>query len=614
MVGRPSPERIIVFILAIVCIFIAFYFQFKTNNIILSTALATLGVLLALVQATSQFQHIAEAIFRWLESMVRSFGQGVRRLWSKFVSGKKGFSVLIICLLIISLVCNGIQWFFSPHIIYVPTPAPDCNDTSICIVPKLVKDSVMYIGINDGSNRLHYFNQFDPEPDANCTNGTEAQTTEAQLECDIYKANRAIGKSYITLLIVTTLSRTVSDPNASLTGGINDLRGAYIAQKYYNQNINHTTKLRLLIANMGTRSAAVETAPDLVKQIEQLPTLDKTFAGIVGLPFSKSALVALNSFKKHDIPIVSPSASSDDLSMFSNFYRIIRSDSEQSQIIRTFITSRLLANDPQKKCIAVFHDDSDAYSKTLGNGLLTSGISFSRTETYEEGKPESLVPGVNEVLKYGCGMIFFAGFPDDLNSLKDMLRERTKLPSSQQNILIVGGGALYNLGGYTGDNYKNLFFTTNATYAYPNPSAEDSNFLQEYHESFDPQNQYEGQYGAGLPGVQAILSFDAVQTFLHALAKASNNASPSLKEMSDALPKVEFNGVSGYINLVHRLPSSPNSNPINKYVYMACTDSDGHTQIISTYQFVSGQPAEVGTFHSDALDKCRKQDNVVPVN
>ncbi len=228
------------------------------------------------------------------------------------------------------------------------------------------------IGISDGS---FAFDTSDPTAGpyktqaaaAFSTNATTASSLYRQAissnsrdaESAIYIENQRVlssGKSYITLVVATMLS---SD---NIGVGRDDLQGAYVAQKEYNDaaKLNGGTLVRLLVASSGSKAT---DATLVAQQIVQLAKSDKTFVGVMGWPFSSRTEAALQTLSSARIPMVSQTSSDDSLTGASNyFFRVAPSNKTQGIAGAQYATTVLKA-----KSIALFFDPSDPYSQSLAN-------------------------------------------------------------------------------------------------------------------------------------------------------------------------------------------------------------------------------------------------------
>ena len=87
--------------------------------------------------------------------------------------------------------------------------------------------------------------------------------------------------------------------------------------------------------------------------------------GVMGWPTSKSATVSVDILAKAHLPMVSPTASSDELTGISPyFFRIAPPDSQQGKIAALYAWEKLHA-----RRIVIFSDPNDAYSRSLARAF-----------------------------------------------------------------------------------------------------------------------------------------------------------------------------------------------------------------------------------------------------
>ena len=371
------------------------------------------------------------------------------------------------------------------------------------------------------------------------------------------------GKSYITLVVATMLS---SD---NISVGRDDLQGAYVAQKEFNDNakLNGGTQVRLLVASSGSKA---QNAALVAQQIVQLAKSDKTFVGVMGWPFSSRTEAALQTLSNAHIPMVSQTSSDDSLSGASNyFFRVAPSNKTQGIAGAQYAATVLKA-----KSVALFFDPSDPYSQSLANDFeqnLPAGTKVIDTEQYKVGSPSSLSAPLQNALSKKPDLIYFSGYAADVSGLV------TNLPANS-NLPVLGGDALYELGGYqTGSSmgFTHLKFTA---FFYPdvwsilnlNNSSLKPKFFTEYPAAFSANGTKTG-YGYDRADSDATLSYDGIV----ALLTAYNIASPSggqitPGQLQQALTKTSFQGASGYVQF------DANGDPVNKSIVVLRVDSQGH--------------------------------------
>jgi hypothetical protein len=505
---------------------------------------------------------------------------------------------------------NQTPMFFCGNGIYVTPMQVDEGKNNQHVI------SNINIGIIDNKDKGP-FNQYDAN-----NNGAEKE-----LEDKIFKENHDCTRSsYVTLIVATVLSQTVADAGLSSNVGLDNLRGAYMAQYNFNRDPAQHSCLRLLIANFGTKGVAEQTIPVLMRQIKLYAYSDtQHFMGVIGFPFSGSvtqALYARTSIPgSTEIPLISPSAVADSFTynhditpppnFYTNFYRVVPPVSVESKVISHFINNYL----PQTQAQTVlFEDPTDQYSKSLGDAVYKNFSGDIKEKVYTEGQPDTLKDGIDYVIANQCQQppcnpiqIFFAGYADDVNTLKNKLnaaRERGDL--KQPSVRIIGGGGLYDLGTYSMGNYANLFFTLNASYARINPRSHSDGIpippqqpcpkQLQYNEAFNCEFYHffhqvypTSIYGSELAGTHVLLMYDGIQAFLNVWTHANKETNTSLwQAITRHWSDVKFQGVTGKIQFTQSSNTSPN-NPVNKPKYVACTDGSGHTHVVAEYDIDNDQ-------------------------
>lgn len=113
----------------------------------------------------------------------------------------------------------------------------------------------------------------------------------AKLSTLIYQENHSVeqastdnGHPYVTVVVATMLSTVNKQPYRDLAVGVNELRGAYLAQKNWNHiDTSERTRrffVRLALANLGGDSSY---AKQVANQIKQLAQHDPTVVAVTGM-------------------------------------------------------------------------------------------------------------------------------------------------------------------------------------------------------------------------------------------------------------------------------------------------------------------------------------------
>jgi serine/threonine protein kinase/ABC-type branched-subunit amino acid transport system substrate-binding protein len=378
------------------------------------------------------------------------------------------------------------------------------------------------------------------------------------------------GSPYITLVVGTMMT---NGP------GSDDLQGAYIAQKEYNDGskLPNGVKVRLLIANSGSKTEYVR---QVAQQIVQLSQTDKTFVGVMGWPYSSRAQEAIKVLGAAHIPMMSETASSDILSGISPyFFRVAPSNNAQGIEGAKYAKNSLHAN-----LVALFYDKGDPYSQSLAQDFSrefqANGGQVVVEEQYTVGKPANLGNLLQDALKHNPDLIYFSGYANDVSTLL------VNLPSG--NLPVLGGDALYELSGYTSSSRANGFNHLRFTaFAYPDEwdilasGVSKPAFFSEYPTAFDPNRLHQGSpYGFTRADSDVMLSYDATVALLSGSAGALNPSgkitmtSEDLRRGLQGLSgKNSFQGVSGQIAF------DQHGDPVNKALVILRVDENGHIQM-----------------------------------
>ncbi|HEU5231119.1 MAG TPA: ABC transporter substrate-binding protein, partial [Ktedonobacteraceae bacterium] len=334
-------------------------------------------------------------------------------------------------------------------------------------------------------------------------------------------------------------------------------------------------QVRLLIANSGSGDEAV--AGQVARQIVQLAAQDKTVVGVMGWPFSESTVHAFKILEAAHIPIVSETASTDDLTGKSSyFFRLVPPNFQQGQANAQYVIQTLHA-----KRVALFVDHNNAYSSSFADDFKQSYLSeVSGNGTIVAEEPYTVGPKgqaqlstlLQRALNANPDVIYFSGYASDLAILLDAL------PSFGPGVSvpIVGGEGLYELGGYNQSSRAHLGQLHFLAYAYPDEweiaglVGQKPLFFQEYSDAFNPSGQTPpGVYGLTRAGNDVVLAYDATRTLLTASTSVGQNVTgeqlqQALKQIKDARP---LQGVSG------RIAFGPDGNPINKPLLLLSVDA-----------------------------------------
>lgn len=382
------------------------------------------------------------------------------------------------------------------------------------------------------------------------------------------------GSPYITLVVGAILTGNASD----ISSGRNNLQGAYVAQKEYNdgRKLSGDRKVRLLIANAGSSS---DNVAQVTEQIVQAAQQNATIIGVMG--WSRSAYVqnSIPVLTHAHIPMVSPTASADILSGISSyFFRVAPPNRTQAIAGAKYAEQELHASR-----VALFVDPKNSYSENLADDFqkqfVADGNQIVDTENYTVGDKARLPINLQNALKAKPDLIYFAGYIDDLAVLL------VNLPTSLPNLQVLGGDALYSPSGYplsVRPSFSRLRFTSFAYFGeWDILGMNKPQFFSEYPTYFNPLNADDSAnpYGFTRADYVVMLSYDAMFALLQGcqnvlLTKDKLTATALQHGLTQITGAKAFQGVSGQISF------DSNGDPIDKAVVILSASQNGYIQIL----------------------------------
>jgi len=399
-------------------------------------------------------------------------------------------------------------------------------------------------------------------------------------EAQIYWENANLmiqGATHITLVIGTIFT------DDYIGNARDNLQAAYMVQHEYNQRclLPGCVKVRLLIANSGSDTNDARVA---AQQILKAAQTDPTLVAVMGWPLSKYTKEAINVLANgHNIPMLSPTAPSDELSGKSlYFFRVAPLNSSQAQLAAQFAATVLGV-----KTVAIFYDTSDSSSSNLNDDFERSSnsnnLTIVDTETFVAGNSEQVFSSkLQRALRKKPDLIYFAGHAKDAQTLF------ASLPSCVQSYCpkVMGNNSLSVLGnsaGYPSRAKGRLYFTA---FAFPDEwgvKPASPPFFQEYCEDFAPTISLDhcGEvYGSTRAEADVIISYDAMTMLLKASGDALQHQQHITPDgVRHALATIftqtsPFPGVSGciYFDQNREMPT--------KTILMLFVDESGHTHMM----------------------------------
>ena len=395
--------------------------------------------------------------------------------------------------------------------------------------------------------------------------GSDSSDAEAHIYQEDLRVLSSGSPSYITLVVGTMLT----GGNGLEGVGHDDLQGAYIAQKEYNDGskLPGGVKVRLLIANTGSSSNYVK---QVAQQIVQLSQTDKTFVGVMGWPYSDRAHEAIKVLGAANIPMVSQTASADEFTGISPyFFRVAPSNKSQGIEGAKYAKDSLHASR-----VALFDDVSNLYSQSLAQDFSdqfqAGGGQIVVKEPYTVGKTSGLGDLLHDALAHHPDLIYFSGYAADVSTLLANLQG--------DDPPVLGGDALYELSGYTSTSRANGFNHLRFTaFAYPDEwnilrPGDNNPFFSEYSAAFGQSKlPQDSPYGFIRADNDVILSYDATVALLNGATGALTEKTPH--DMQKGLQRINttksFQGVSGQIAF------DGQGDPVNKALVLLSVDDNG---------------------------------------
>jgi eukaryotic-like serine/threonine-protein kinase len=389
------------------------------------------------------------------------------------------------------------------------------------------------------------------------------------------------GRPYITLVAGTMVTG-----GSELTGvGRSFFQGAYLAQKESNDGskLSGGVLVRLLLANSGSNS---DYATLVAQQIVQLARTDPHFVGVCGWPYSSRSIKVIKVLGPAHIPMVSSKTSGDVFTNISPyFFR-----AAPPNIVQAIAGAKYAEQTLNAKAVATFYDPNDPYSQNLAQDFdkqfEADGNSVVAQETYTIYKPETLPARLQDALTHHPDLIYFAGYSNDVSTVL------INLPPG--NMPVMGGDALYELGGYASSahaDFSRLHFTT---FFYPDEwdvlgyTNIKPAFFAEYAGTYDPNSTHQSSpYGFTRADYNVALTYDATQALLKGcdIALGGSQKTITPQDLQRGLTKV--NGANAIQGVSGQITFGPDGNPIDKAIVILYVDPQGHVKM---------EPIRVGRF------------------
>ncbi|GCF10646.1 hypothetical protein [Dictyobacter arantiisoli] len=589
------------------CLLLILLFLFFFKN---SDALQVFGILVAIL-SINLFEPVFGFIDRLDATILRILGRFMDishlvvtshlPVAGQRIKGHSHIIIPVICVLVIVYLL--FHTFIATSLVTVSDFS--CLQTSLPVPTQFCQNGIGMTALPD-TVQIGLLTSSEQGPfDLSSLNGQEKQVESLIFQED----QQACSGAHITLADVSLLSRTIEDPTDSASKGLDDIRGAYLAQHDYNAtraSYNPTqhggqpfVSVCLLLANMGTLVTADQksagnlyTIPQIVKRLIQYNRTDPTFRGIVGFPYSTQASEAIHEFQQwgqRSIPIISPSATSYMLSNVANFYRVSPPDTSQGQAMAYYACHQLFKGSHPSD-IDIF-SNSDTYSSSLSSNFkdaVTSCFTADHIhyENYLNGNLASIKLATKHAMDQHYSLIYFPGYESDLDTLQAQIQSSVQGRSSH-SITILGGDGLEDVVNPGHDTFAPVYSTV---YASPLANADSINhsFVREYQsQNFPMPYLADAVPGYTLLPQGVIRSYNAMKMFTSTLNDLALQSRASTQDnINSDLASISFDGIGGHFSFQGgAFNSSYISDPQGKstLVYIMCTTYTHNIRLAAIY-------------------------------
>jgi branched-chain amino acid transport system substrate-binding protein len=223
----------------------------------------------------------------------------------------------------------------------------------------------------------------------------------------------------------------VSAPLDDQPNALAILRGVAQAQKEINESggINGVP-LKIIIADD-------DNDEEIAKQIAFALSQNKEVLGVIGHFSSGTTLAAKEIYDREQMPVISSTSSSVDLSQKDYVFRTVPSDASTARGLAEYMLKTL-----ELKKVAVFFDSDSNYSRSLsstftreieqGDGKIVSQFDFHK----QDFNPSE---SVRQAIKSGAEVLMLAATDADFSSVYKVIQTNNK------QLKLLGGDELYTI-------------------------------------------------------------------------------------------------------------------------------------------------------------------------
>ncbi|MFG2985958.1 ABC transporter substrate-binding protein [Streptomyces sp. NPDC048258] len=400
---------------------------------------------------------------------------------------------------------------------------------------------------------------------------------------------------YVSVAYFTSFTTTAEDSNSD-EGVRHELQGAYLAQYRHNQgDLAATPKIRLLIANPGSRSTQWKHTVD--ELIARKDSPDRLVA-VAGLgPSTNENLAAIKRLSEHGIAMVGATMTATNIQGINGFVRIAPTNEDEAYAAAGYLKRRGVATAVVLQDVA----EGNLYASTLGTAF---------TKAFQEGDKHRLVAermtydssvssAWQNELRYMPGqlcqqrpqLVYFAGRGRHLTHFLDALSNRS---CTDQQFTVFAGDDTTNLSAeqlahaaetgievlYTGLSHPDMYRSAPQAVSAPSAKNFQPGGLLDQWFPHDPRED-----GGALMGHDAVLAAaHGIQMAARWQGQVVGDAVARMFHQMDGTQQVA--GASGFISFQN------NGNPRNKAVPILRLNGKGQVEFVEVSSAEGKPPQE----------------------
>ncbi|MFF5701470.1 ABC transporter substrate-binding protein [Streptomyces sp. NPDC012794] len=399
---------------------------------------------------------------------------------------------------------------------------------------------------------------------------------------------------YVSVAYFTSFTTTAEDSN-SAEGVRHELQGAYLAQYRHNRgDLAATPKIRLLIANPGSRSTQWKHTVD--ELIARKDSPDRLVA-VAGLgPSTNENLAAIKRLSEHGIAMVGATLTATNIQDINGFVRIAPTNEDEAYAAAGYLKRHGVATAVVLQDVA----EGNLYASTLGTAFTKAFHDGDKHRLVSERMTydSSVSSAWQNELRYMPGqlcqqrpqLVYFAGRGRHLTHFLDALSNRS---CTDQQFTVFAGDDTTNLSAeqlahaaetgiqvlYTGLSHPDMY--RSAPQAVSAPSAKNFQPGGLLHQWFphDPRED-----GGALMGHDAVLAAaHGIQMAARWQGQVAGDAVARMFHQMDGTQQVA--GASGFISFQN------NGNPRNKAVPILRLNGKGQVEFVEV-SAAEGKPPQ----------------------